>query len=161
MNPPVDQLCAHIASLRRYAMALTGDPVEADDLVQTSLERALTHMRNGTSIHNLRGYLFSTLHNVRMTDLRRNANCVDNLDRNRLVDHLSCKPVQHHHAEANAILRTLRTLTEAQREVILLVCVEGFTYKEAAAALGVPIGTVMSRLSRGRAALIERVSREG
>jgi RNA polymerase sigma-70 factor, ECF subfamily len=160
LHPPVDQLSAHIASLRRYAMALTGDPVEADDLVQTSLERALTHMRNGTSIHNLRAYLFSILHNVRMTELRRNANCVDNLDLDRVANQLTCQPAQHQRAEANATLRALKELTDEQQEVILLICVEGLTYKEAASALGIPIGTVMSRLSRGRAALIDRVAPE-
>jgi RNA polymerase sigma-70 factor (ECF subfamily) len=139
-------------------MALTGDPVEADDLVQTSLERALTQMRNGASIDNLRGYLFSILHNVRMTNLRRIGNGADHVDVDRLADQLACEPSQQHCVEANATLRALKTLNEQQRQVILLVCVEGFTYKEAACALDVPIGTVMSRLFRGRAALIERLS---
>lgn len=161
MHASTDQLTAHIAGLRRYATALTGDPVEADDLVQTSLERVLAHMRKGASIRNLRGFLFTTLHNVRMTDLRCNYSGVDPLDVAHLIDHLACEPSQHSRAEANAILRALKNLTEQERQVILLVCVEGFTYRETASALGVPIGTVMSRLSRGRTALIDQFLREG
>jgi len=148
----VDDLDEHIRSLRRYARALTGNSEDADDLVQESLRRALTYADTARRADNCRAYLFGILHNVRADHLARKA-------RNRevpLEDHadgLSCPAAQHGVLEIHDMARALALLPDDQREVVLLVGLEGLSYREVAGVLGVPVGTVMSRLSRGREAL--------
>jgi RNA polymerase sigma-70 factor (ECF subfamily) len=113
-------------------------------------------MRKGSKIRNLRGYLFTILHNARISHLRRQENGIPHIPVEDATSALSVEANQHHRAELQALSQELTNLREEQRQVILLVCVEGLTYREAAAAIGVPIGTVMSRLARARQALIER-----
>lgn len=158
MSDPSNELHTHIASLRRYAMALVGNPTDADDLVQESLKRALIYMRSGREIRNLRSYLFTIMHNCRATDLRRSINGGRHVPLDDLAGELPTPANQHHRAELKALLVNLRELPREQQEVLLLVCLEGFAYREAAGILGVPVGTVMSRLSRARKALVERMS---
>ncbi len=140
-------IVAEIPRLRRYARALTGDPVRADDLVQDTLERALGKWplwRPG----NLRAWLFSIMHNLFVNQARSP----------RVVDYpgdeaLSELPTREHQGdplELRDLTRSLAKLPEEQREVLLLVGLEDISYEDAAKILGVPIGTVMSRLSRGR-----------
>ena len=163
-RPQVEQgsieLQTHIASLRRYAMALVGNTADADDLVQETLHNALAYMRRGRKIRNLRGYLFTILHNARISQLRRSENGVVHLPVDEMAGALPVEASQHHRAELRALLRELAKLPEEQRQVVLLVCVEGLSYREAAAVIGIPIGTVMSRLSRARQALLEKTSAE-
>ncbi|WP_026229473.1 sigma-70 family RNA polymerase sigma factor [Trinickia symbiotica] len=135
--------------LRRYARALTGDPAWADDLVQDTAERALARHRAFRAGSNLRAWLYTILRNIYIDQLRaRREIAVDDetapwrsLEAPRTeVDGLVLRDVQH----------ALYHLPVEQREVLLLVGVEELTYQEAATVLGVPIGTVMSRLSRAR-----------
>lgn len=153
-----NELHTHISSLRRYAMALVGDRADADDLVQETLQKAITYMQKGREIRNLRGYLFAILHNTRVSQLRRPENGASHVPFEDVVGGLAVAANQHHRAELRALLRELMKLREEQRQVVLLVCVEGLTYREAAAVIGVPIGTVMSRLARARQTLIERTT---
>ena len=140
-------IVAEIPRLRRYARALTGDAVRADDLVQDTLERALgkwSLWRPG----NLRAWLFSIMHNLFVNQARRL----------RTVEYpgdeaLPELPTREHQGDAlelRDLTRSLAKLPEEQREVLLLVCLEDLSYEDAAKILAVPIGTVMSRLSRGR-----------
>lgn len=156
MENPSIELHTHISSLRRYAMALVGNPADADDLVQETLQKAIAYMQKGRTIRNLRGYLFTILHNTRISRLRRQENGIPHVSVDDVATGLSVEANQHHRAELRALLREVANLREEQRQVILLVCVEGLTYREAAAVIGIPIGTVMSRLARARQALIER-----
>lgn len=148
---------AAIPSLRRYALALTRDADIADDLVQDCLERALKKRRLWRPQGPVRAWLFAILHNRFVSDRRRDM---------RRGAHLPIDPADHPVAPddpvANVALaevgRALDALSLEQRTALLLVAVEGLTYREAALALGVPVGTVMSRLARARRALAQELA---
>jgi RNA polymerase sigma-70 factor (ECF subfamily) len=140
-------IVAEIPRLRRYARALTGDVMRADDLVQDTLERALGKWalwRPG----NLRAWLFSIMHNL-FVNQARSPRVVDYPGDDALPE-LPAREHQSDALELRDLARSLTKLPEEQREVLLLVCLEDLSYEDAAKVLGVPIGTVMSRLSRGR-----------
>ncbi len=134
-----------IPNLRRYARALVGDREGADDLVQDTLERAVRkfHLwRPG----DLRAWLFSIMHNVFVNQLkaRKVAYEVE-------IDDSIAAPISSVTAtDLMDLDRALAALSPDQREVVLLVALEDMTYAEVGRALGIPIGTVMSRLSRAR-----------
>jgi RNA polymerase sigma-70 factor (ECF subfamily) len=142
----------HIPRLRRYARALTGDRAAADDLVQDTLERALSRFQLWRQGSDLRAWLFTIMHNIFVNQVRSRAR--------RYHESLETEPTAGTlHApepdwlELRDIASALSRLPHEQRVVVLLVGLEQFTYEEAAQVLGVPIGTVMSRLSRARARL--------
>jgi|SRR5665213_2557830 len=135
-----------IPNLRRYARALVGDRDGADDLVQDTLERAVRkfHLwRPG----DLRAWLFSIMHNVFVNQLkaRRIGPSVE-IDEEMLPAPIPTAT----RADILDLQRALGTLAPEQREVVLLIALEDMTYADVSRALGIPIGTVMSRLSRGR-----------
>jgi RNA polymerase sigma factor (sigma-70 family) len=147
-----DELSEHIASLRKYAWSLTRCSHRADDLVQETLVRAVSAaatLRPGAPV---RPWLFRILHNAHVSDLRRqkvrDAALLDASE----ADEASDAP-QIQHVELQRVLTALAELPEAQREVISLIALEDLTYAEAAHVLGIPMGTLMSRLARGREAL--------
>ncbi|WP_234265836.1 MULTISPECIES: sigma-70 family RNA polymerase sigma factor [Hydrogenophaga] len=148
-----DQLLQHLPALRRYARALTGDAWAADDLVQDTLERACSRWRLWLAGSDLRAWLFTVMHNTYLNG-RRSALArpvavgVDPEDtdlpgpasrRDDLLD----------------LQRCLLLLPDEQRCVLLLVGMEDMPYADVARVLGIPLGTVMSRLSRARARLRE------
>ena len=140
-------IVAEIPRLRRYARALTGDAVRADDLVQDTLERALgkwSLWRPG----NLRAWLFSIMHNL-FVNQARSPRTVE-YPGDEALPELPTREHQGDALELRDLTRSLAKLPEEQREVLLLVCLEDLSYEDAAKILAVPIGTVMSRLSRGR-----------
>jgi RNA polymerase sigma-70 factor (ECF subfamily) len=149
MNEFARMLEAEIPRLRRYARALTRDVVRADDLVQSCLTRAVAKQHLWQPGTNLRAWLFTILHNQHVNDVRRGMRESNNVE----LDQAPELTVQ-----SNAIpalqLRDLETaigkLPPEQRQVILLVGLEGMAYEEVAKVLKVPVGTVRSRLSRGR-----------
>ena len=140
-------ITAEIPRLRRYARALTGDASRADDLVQDTLERALSRFslwRPG----NLRAWLFTIMHNIFVNQIKAAAH-VDYLADDLLPD-LPLRATQTDNLELRDLDRALGRLSADQREVLLLVGLEDLSYEETARIIGSPIGTVMSRLSRGR-----------
>lgn len=146
-------LISHIAALRRYAVALLGNSMDADDLVQECLIRAMARTKPWGDVKNVRAYLFTILHNVhvdRLMERRRNGNTVpvENVE-----SQLSGHPPQDGKLALNELQRALYELPGEQRQVVLLIGLEGMSYREAATVLSVPVGTVMSRLSRGRETL--------
>ena len=151
MSDLADGLNDHIRSLTSYARVLVSNPADADDLVQESLRRALTYSVSGQT-YNWRAYLLRILHNVRADHMAKKAR-----DREMPIDdyvgQLSYPASQHGFLEFRDVARALVRLSGEQREVLLLVCLEGLSYNEAAEVLGVPVGTVMSRLSRARNSL--------
>ena len=154
----------HIVDLRRYACALLGSAAEADELVQESLLRALARQHFWTRIRDMRAYLFAILHNAyidRLTVTNRRGVAVA-LDDGSASDRsgLSQPAGQLLSLELGDVARAITALPFEQREVVLLVGLEGMSYQAVADILDVPIGTVMSRLSRGRAAL-HRMVEEG
>lgn len=147
------EITTHVAALRRYALVLVGDPHEADDLVQEALARVLSHMRAWRPVRDLRAYLFTTLHNVFIDTTRKRHKRNDHVPIDEVLGMLSSPATQGRRLEFRDLLQGLAALPEQQREVLLLVGLEGMSYIEAARILDVPIGTIMSRLSRGREAL--------
>jgi RNA polymerase sigma factor (sigma-70 family) len=140
-------LVALIPRLRRYARALVGDRAAADDLVQDTLERAWAKLhlyRQGTD---LRAWLFTVMHNVHVNQVRA-ARPTDPLEDE--MPELAQRAVQGDALVVRDLERALAVLPAAQREVLLLVALEDLSYEETASVLGIPIGTVMSRLARAR-----------
>jgi RNA polymerase sigma-70 factor (ECF subfamily) len=140
------EIAAHIPRLRRYARALAGDSHRADDLVQDTLERALTKFHLWRHGSDLRAWMFTIMHNVFINQLKARRELA--LD-DAVEDGLQSAP-QSDPLELRDLDTALRRLPVEQREVLLLVGLEQLSYAEASQALGVPVGTVMSRLSRGR-----------
>jgi RNA polymerase sigma-70 factor (ECF subfamily) len=146
---PIEQ---HIPRLRRYARALTGERSNADDLVQDTLERAWNKFHLWRHGSDLRAWLFTIMHNVYVNQLRvRSAHPVVALDEDDLD--LPERAPQSDRLEIRDLDAALSKLSPEQREVLLLVGLEELSYEQTAKALGIPIGTVMSRLSRARARL--------
>lgn len=145
-------LTEQIQALRRYANVLVGHPADADDLVQETLKRALTYLEGDRQIDNLRAYLFTILHNARNDALRKRARSGTQIpiDDMPLVSEAAS---QADRIACNEALQAIQRLSEEHRQLLLLVGVEGMSYRECAEILGLPIGTVMSRLNRARAAL--------
>lgn len=140
------EIAAHIPRLRRYARALAGDSHRADDLVQDTLERALTKFHLWRHGSDLRAWMFTIMHNVFINQLKARRELA--LD-DAVEDGLQSAP-QSDPLELRDLDTALRRLPVEQREVLLLVGLEQLSYAEASQALDVPVGTVMSRLSRGR-----------
>lgn len=138
----------HIPRLRRYARALVGDRYIAEDLVQDTLERAWNKFSLWRPGSDLRAWLFTIMHNVFVNEARRRRHEIEQLMEE--VPPVSVRPTQGEQLELRDVDRALRSLPGDQREVLLLVAVEQLTYEEVSKALGIPIGTVMSRLSRAR-----------
>ena len=144
---------AEIPRLRRYARALTRDSVSADDLVQDCLTRALGKLHLWQEGSDLRAWLFTILHNQYVNHVRRAVREGAAVALNETEPMLSRSPQQGRRLELRDLERAIAQLPEEQRSVILLVGLEGMRYEEVAAVLDVPVGTVRSRLSRGREAL--------
>ena len=140
------EIAAHIPRLRRYARALAGDSHQADDLVQDTLERALTKFHLWRHGSDLRAWMFAIMHNVFINQLKaRRELALDEAAEAALESAAQSDPLELRDLET-----ALRRLPVEQREVLLLVGMEQLSYAEASQALDVPVGTVMSRLSRGR-----------
>jgi RNA polymerase sigma-70 factor (ECF subfamily) len=148
-----DDVIAQLAPLRRYARTLTRDETQAEDLVHDTLVRAYERRATFRAGANLRTWLLAILHNTfvdgrrrREAELRREAEISRLAEVTALAD-------QESRVRLQQIGRAFLTLPDEQRAVLHLVAIEGLPYKEAANALGIPIGTLMSRLGRARAAL--------
>ncbi len=145
-----------IPNLRRYARALVGDRDGADDLVQDTLERAVRkfHLwRPG----DLRAWLFSIMHNVFINQLKARKIAPEvEIDENMLAAPIPTATS----VDIIDLQRALLSLAPEQREVVLLIALEDMSYADVSRSLGIPIGTVMSRLSRGREKLRKLMSGE-
>jgi RNA polymerase sigma factor (sigma-70 family) len=142
-----ERLVELIPRLRRYARALVGDRASADDLVQDTLERAWAKLhlyRRGTD---LRAWLFTVMHNVHVNKVRA-TRVTDTLEDE--LPELAQRASQGDTLLVRDLDRAIARLPAEQRAVLLLVTLEEMSYEEVARALGIPIGTVMSRLSRAR-----------
>ena len=158
MSAPPDfrqQLLASIPRLRRYARSLLFDVQNADDLVQTVLERALGHWRQFDPQRDIVLWLLSIAHNAHLDTLRRDRR-LDVLAPERLTEVQDARQGLGGDAGLRLDLSAaLESLVPDQRSALLLVLVEQLSYAEAAAVLQVPAGTVMSRVSRARVAMRE------
>lgn len=154
------QLLDVIPRLRRYARTLSFDPAAADDLCQQTLERALVHWRQFDPLRDMAVWVLSIAHNAHLDLVRREARMTvtDPTELQRVQDDNQSEP---HPGNGHGNYPGLRLDLEAalaqlpaeQRQPLLLVCVEQLSYAEVAEVLRIPVGTVMSRVCRGRATL--------
>src|SRR5512142_910721 len=146
-----------LPGLRRYARALTGDAWAADDLVQDTLERACERWQLWTAGSDLRAWLFTLMHNLFVDGARRamrqQGHQGQRVDVDEIAEELAAPRSSPEHAID--LQRCLMRLPEEQREALLLVTLQDLGYEDVARITGVPVGTVMSRLSRARARLRE------
>lgn len=147
------EIAAEIPRLRRYARALTRDVAAADDLVQDCLTRALGKLHLWQSGTDLRAWLFTILHNQYVNYVRRSVREGAAVGLSDSEPLLTRPAHQGQRLELRDLERAIAKLPEEQQSAILLVGLEGMRYEEVAAVLGVPVGTIRSRLSRGREAL--------
>ena len=151
-------MVGHLPALRRYALGLAGNRHAADDLVQDCIERALRRLDSLEDERRLAAWLRSILFNVFIDGRRALSSRGEIVEAglDELVDTGTPPDVRQ---EANEVLRATVSLTPDHRRVLLLVAVQGLSYKEVAEELGLPIGTVMSRLARARDQLREVLTR--
>lgn len=138
-----------IPTLRRYAYALVRDHDVADDLVQDTLERALSRWSLRRTDGDLRAWLFTILRNLHVSALRQNQRRGAHVELDEATTP-STAAQQESGMEMQDVLTALDQLPEEQKSLLLLIGVEDLSYDDAARVMGVPMGTVMSRLSRGR-----------
>jgi RNA polymerase sigma-70 factor (ECF subfamily) len=142
-------LCQLLPRLRRFARSLTGDPHDADDLVQVAIERALARAGQWNPSLSLKSWLFGIVRNAWIDETRsrrrgRRMFTAEEEGERVGVSSMDARMV------AMSVEAAMNRLPEEQRAAIALVLIEGLSYKEAAAAMDIPIGTLTSRLSRGR-----------
>ena len=160
MNDMARQIEPLIRSLRRYARGLLRDRGASDDLVQDGLEHAIGRWHQRRPDGDARSWLFAILHNLALNRLRQSARRGPHLPIEAAAEtSTALPPVQEQGLRHRDLLRALESLPEEQRSVVLLVSVEDLSYAEVAEVLKIPVGTVMSRLSRGRERL--RLAMEG
>lgn len=145
-----------IPSLRAFAMSLCGDAVHADDLVQETLVKAWDNIKSFQEGTNLKAWLFTILRNNFFSDYRKHRNEVEDPD-GFLSARVAVQPEQPGHMDLADFRRALKDLPGDQREALILVSAEGFSYEEAAAIAGCAVGTVKSRVSRAREHLSARL----
>ena len=157
IEPPLPHpdLLAAIPRLRRYARVLTGDAARADDLVQETLARGWEKRRLWAAGTDLRAWLFTIMHNIFVNQRAMNVREAQNVSLDAEGEsgaawQLPVQASQQAHVELIEVMRELGRLPPEQREVLVLAAVEEMRYEEIAALLAIPVGTVMSRLSRAR-----------
>ena len=150
-----DRIVELLPRLRRFALALTGSADDADDLVQAACERAISRAAQWQPGTRLDSWIFRIIQNLRHDEARSRTR-----HRTALNDSVwgdegigDGEREAHQRITFDVVRRAVMALPEDQRAVVMLVCVEGNSYREAAEILGVPIGTVTSRLTRGRVSL--------
>ncbi len=144
-----------LAALRRYARSLVRNSDEAEDLVQDALIRAFEKRQSFRRAGNLRTWLLSILHNAHIDRVRQNRSLTRRHDEAAAQADQSLPAGQEHAVRLKQVREAFFELPEEQREALHLVAIEDLSYQEAATALGIPIGTLMSRISRARAQLRE------
>jgi RNA polymerase sigma-70 factor (ECF subfamily) len=137
-----------IPRLRRYARALTGDRTQADDLVQDTLERAWSKLHMWRRDSDMRAWMFSIMHNTFINHIRKKQPVTVSMDEDTLD--VPTRATQEDTLHMRDLDSAIAKLPYEYREIILLIGLEQMSYEEGAKVLAIPMGTVMSRLSRGR-----------
>ena len=147
-----DQLVAFLPNLRRFAIALCRSREMADDLVQMACERALANQERFEAGTRFDAWMFRILRNLWIDDIRKRktAGPQEDIDERHDLKGVSGEREMEARLTLNSVAQAIGELADDQREVLLLVCVEELSYRDAAEVLAVPIGTVMSRLARAR-----------
>jgi RNA polymerase sigma factor (sigma-70 family) len=142
-----------LGPLRRYARSLTRDETQAEDLVQDTLVRAYERKGSFRTGGNLRGWLLSILHNTFIDHRRRRVAEFRHLEQATELADTAAPPEQESRVRLQQVQAAFMSLPDEQRAALHLVAIEGLSYQEAANSLKIPVGTLMSRLGRARAAL--------
>lgn len=145
-----DTLVTHLPALRRYAVSLVGNPTLADDLVQDCIERALRQSAQLRELPRIAGWLRRILYNLYIDEMRRSRTRGKEQDVEDLADRLELSVPAGDRDTVRDLSKAMRQLSVEHREILLLVSVEELNYREIAEELGIPQGTVMSRLARAR-----------
>ncbi len=145
-----ETIVAELATLKKYALRLTRSAHLAEDLVQDCLARALSRRHLFNNEANIRPWLFTVMHNLHVSNCRQAAVRSTYAKGQMAVASEGREAGQEHVCDLNKVYRAINGLPKEQRDVIVLVTLQEFSYQEAATMLGIPIGTVMSRLARGR-----------
>lgn len=158
------QLVALLPRLRRFARGLAGTADQADDLVQAACERALSRIQQWTPGTRLDSWMFRIIQTIwlderRSVKVRSGEGTVEAENAGAELSVDGARDIEAH-LTFDAVRRAMTKLPEEQQAVLMLVCVEGQTYKEAADTLAIPIGTVMSRLARARLALVREMGEQ-
>jgi RNA polymerase sigma-70 factor, ECF subfamily len=152
-------LTAVLPRLRRFGLALTGSSSDADDLVQNTCERALRYAHQLRELTRLDAWLYGIMRNLWFDEMRhRKVRRHDEIDAASDVIGEDGQATADGRITLETVRRAMSRLATDQRTVLMLVCVDGLSYKEAAEVLGIPVGTIMSRLSRARQDLQERLT---
>nr|WP_048432930.1 sigma-70 family RNA polymerase sigma factor [Methylobacterium platani] len=146
-------LMTALPALRTFGLSLSHDVVRADDLVQETCARAWANQHRFQAGTNFTAWLFTIMRNQFYTELRKGRREVEDGD-GILAGQLAAPADQDHASTLRVVQERMQALPEAQREALLLIGAEGYTYEEAAARIGCQVGTVKSRVSRARAALL-------
>jgi RNA polymerase sigma-70 factor (ECF subfamily) len=150
-----DLLVAQLPALRRFAIALSGNTALADDLVQDCIEKALRQSLQLRETRRLGSWLRTILYNLYIDELRRRRSAGIQQDVAELADELVLSVSREDPSSSHDFMRAISGLTPEHRQIVLLVGLEGMSYREIADSLAIPIGTVMSRLARARERLRE------
>ncbi len=144
-------ILVEIPRLRRYARALLRDRDQADDLVQDCLERALSRLDNWRSGENPRRWLFTIMHHLFIDQMRQSRRRAETIvSAPEAAERVAEPASQFETVASREVIDALQAISADRRAALLMVSVEGFSYAEAANILGVPAGTLMSRIARGR-----------
>jgi RNA polymerase sigma-70 factor, ECF subfamily len=149
-----DELVAAIPNMRAFAISLCGNRDRADDLVQEALVKAWNHLESFQEGTNLKAWLFTILRNAYFSELRKTKREVADSE-GQLAAKLSVPAEQHGHLDLVDLNEALTKLPVDQREALILIGAEGFSYEDAATISGCAVGTVKSRVNRARAKLNE------
>jgi RNA polymerase sigma factor (sigma-70 family) len=152
---PRFDIVGQLGSLRRYARSLTRDSAEAEDLVHDALVRAYERRGTFRSGGNLRAWLLSIVHNAFIDGLRSRKSEAVRVEQAGYLADANMQAPQEHSVRLAQVREAFFKLPDEQRSALHLVAIEGLTYSQAAEASGVPLGTLMSRIGRARAALRE------
>jgi len=143
-----------VPNLRAFAMSLLGNRDRADDLTQETILKAWSHMDSFEEGTNLQAWLFTIMRNTFISQCRREVREVPDPDGLK-AQAQTCPPAQEGYVDLQDLHRALTQVPPEQREALILVAGAGFSYEEAAAIVGCPVGTVKSRVNRGRLKLAE------
>lgn len=154
---PKDELVEHLQSLRAFALSLTRNGAIADDMVQDTIVKAWTNIEKFEAGTNMRAWLFTILRNTYYSNRRKANREVADVD-GVFTATLSEKPAHDGRLQMKDFRAAFEQLAEEQREALILVGANGFSYEEAADMCGVAVGTIKSRANRGRARLADLLS---
>lgn len=156
-DPFLAGLTALLPRMRRFACGLARDPVDADDLCQSAIERALISRGQWQEGTRLDSWMYRIMRNMWIDEARSRTRRGKTFAEEEAGLHVGAMGAQEAHVELSNVDRAMQTLPDEQREAVLLVLVEGYKYAEAAEIIGCPIGTLTSRLLRGREALMDKL----